>query len=315
MVFSWFVFFATAIFLIGRFDELVYRLPTISQLLSTQSIVGLVVTLSLVKILHELGHALACRRCGGDCFEIGVILLAFIPTLYCNVTDAWTFPEKWKRLLVSYAGIHIELWLACLAAIGWFLTEPGLVNAILFNVMLLCSLNTLLINWKSIVTLRRILHPFRLVGTAKSEFCCPRTMVFVCQLSLFRIAATGADQSIDPDVLNSVDALSLVRGSVYFLHVVSFYEKHRPSPNWAVVCDARLSGNDDKDNHGTPQGKIASRSFQSCQGRVPYCLCHVSASVRLLGAATKLRLVQPGCGGRTTQAGVRALVWKPAVRG
>lgn len=132
--------------MLGHFDHVAARLPTISQILSTRGLLLMAVTLSGIKVLHELGHAMACRRCGGECFEIGVILLAFIPTLYCNVSDAWTFPEKWKRLLVSFGGIYIEILLATAAAIVWMNTGPGLLNAIMFNIVLLSSINTLLIN-------------------------------------------------------------------------------------------------------------------------------------------------------------------------
>ena len=134
------------VFALGHLDHLASRIPTISQFLSTQSLISLVVLLSIVKVLHELGHAMACRRCGGECFEIGLILLAFIPTLYCNVTDAWTFPERWKRLLVSFGGIYIEIILATIALIIWMLTGPSFLNAMMFNVVLLCSVNTLLVN-------------------------------------------------------------------------------------------------------------------------------------------------------------------------
>ena len=89
---------------------------------------------------------MACRRCGGECFEIGLILLAFIPTLYCNVTDAWTFPERWKRLLVSFGGVYVEIILATIALIIWMLTGPGFLNAMMFNIVLLCSVNTVLVN-------------------------------------------------------------------------------------------------------------------------------------------------------------------------
>lgn len=106
----------------------------------------MVLTIAAIKILHELGHAMACRRFGGECFEIGVILLAFIPTLYCNVSDAWTFRERWKRIMVSFAGMYVEIGLAAIAAVLWLATPPGLLNALLFNVVLLCSVNTLLVN-------------------------------------------------------------------------------------------------------------------------------------------------------------------------
>ncbi len=134
------------VFMIGHFEEIESKIPTIEQLLSSQGIIGLILMLAIIKVLHEIGHALSCQRYGGECFEIGLILLAFIPTLYCNVTDAWTFPERWKRIMVSFAGVYVEICLAALAAIGWFLTDPGLLNAMLFNIVALCSLNTLLVN-------------------------------------------------------------------------------------------------------------------------------------------------------------------------
>ncbi|MDG2013457.1 MAG: HlyD family efflux transporter periplasmic adaptor subunit [Pirellulaceae bacterium] len=134
------------LFLLGHFEEVNQRLPAISQLLSKQGIVSLVITMAIIKIIHEFGHALACQRYGGECFEIGVILLALIPTLYCNVSDAWTLPERSKRIMISAAGIYFEVVLAALAALTWFCTTPGLMNAISFNVVLLCSVNTILIN-------------------------------------------------------------------------------------------------------------------------------------------------------------------------
>ena len=130
----------------GHFEDVVAKLPAIEQLLSTRGLIGLVVTISIIKILHEMGHALACRRFGGECHEIGVILLALIPTLYCNVSDAWTFRSRWKRMMVSFAGMYVEICLATIAAVIWLWTPPSIVNAVCFNVMLLCSVNTLLVN-------------------------------------------------------------------------------------------------------------------------------------------------------------------------
>ena len=134
------------LFLLGNFESVAQRIPTIETFLSAQGILALVLTLAIVKILHEVGHALACRRYGGECFEIGVMLLALIPTLYCNVSDAWTIKERWKRMMVSFAGMYVEICLAALAAVFWFLTPPGLLNAMLFNVVLFCSVNTILVN-------------------------------------------------------------------------------------------------------------------------------------------------------------------------
>ena len=108
--------------------------------------VWLAVTLAAAKVLHELGHALTCIRLGGQCRELGLMLLVFTPCLYCDVSDAWTFPNKWQRIAVSAAGIIVEITLAALAALLWCFSPSGLVHALAFNVMVVCSVSTLLFN-------------------------------------------------------------------------------------------------------------------------------------------------------------------------
>ena len=34
-------------------------------------------SLALIKVLHEMGHALACKHFGGECHELGLMLLVF----------------------------------------------------------------------------------------------------------------------------------------------------------------------------------------------------------------------------------------------
>ena len=79
----------------------------------------------LVTVAHEFGHGLTCKRFGGEVHELGFLLLLLQPCLYCNVSDAWLFPEKSKRLLVSFAGPYFELFLWALAALTWRLTDSG----------------------------------------------------------------------------------------------------------------------------------------------------------------------------------------------
>jgi putative peptide zinc metalloprotease protein len=126
--------------------ELSLRLPEFERFLSGKNVALLLVTLAVVKILHELGHALACRRFGGECHEIGPMLLMFTPCLYCNVTDAWMLPNKWHRAAVAAAGIYVELALAAIATFLWWWSEPGVFNALCLDVMVVCSASTLLFN-------------------------------------------------------------------------------------------------------------------------------------------------------------------------
>ena len=64
--------------------------------------------------LHEFAHGLTCRYFGGAVHEIGFLLIYFQPAFYCNVSDAWLFLEKSKRLWVAFAGPYFELFVLSL---------------------------------------------------------------------------------------------------------------------------------------------------------------------------------------------------------
>lgn len=81
-------------------------------------------TILFIIAAHEFAHGLACKHFGGQVHEIGFMLLYFQPAFYCNISDAWLFPEKSKRLWVSFAGAYFELFLWALATLVWRLTDP-----------------------------------------------------------------------------------------------------------------------------------------------------------------------------------------------
>jgi putative peptide zinc metalloprotease protein len=126
------------------------RLP--SEILAMHEYFGpgnwllLALTLATTKILHEFGHALTCRRCGGECHEIGVMLLVLTPCLYCDVSDSWLLPSKWQRAAIAAGGMYVEVMLASLAALVWAHTIPGTLHYLALQVMLICSASTLLFN-------------------------------------------------------------------------------------------------------------------------------------------------------------------------
>jgi len=71
-----------------------------------QSLLLAWVTVILVIVAHEFAHGLTCRHFCGAVQELGFILIYFQPTFFCNVSDAWLFPEKSKRMWVSFAGAY-----------------------------------------------------------------------------------------------------------------------------------------------------------------------------------------------------------------
>ena len=67
--------------------------------------------MAVVKVLHEFGHGLSCKHFGGECHEMGFMLLVFTPALYCNVSDSWMLPNKYARAAIGaiLVGVGITL--------------------------------------------------------------------------------------------------------------------------------------------------------------------------------------------------------------
>lgn len=110
-------------------------------------VIGLVAIFGMVKSCHELGHALACRYHRAECHEIGLMFLVFMPCLYCDTTDSWKLPSRWRRAGIAAAGIYIELCFAMLAAVLWLVTlETSPVHYWAANVMMICTISSFLVN-------------------------------------------------------------------------------------------------------------------------------------------------------------------------
>ncbi len=121
---------ALAIVLV-RFDLVVSSLPDAESFFGAREIVLFFVAMGLIKVLHEIGHGLTCLRLGGECHEMGLMLLVFAPCLYCDVSDSWLLESKWRRIAVAAAGIVVELTLAALATFAWALQRARSVSCVL----------------------------------------------------------------------------------------------------------------------------------------------------------------------------------------
>lgn len=149
----WFVFFSVALWsaallLIAlHFQTFTDKLPSYHEFFTFKNVMLLWVALGAVKIIHEFGHGLSCKAYGGEVHEMGLLFLVFSPCLYCNVSDAWTLPSKWKRIIISAAGIWVELCIAAIATFVWWNTpsNPG-INNMALSLMIVCSVSTVIFN-------------------------------------------------------------------------------------------------------------------------------------------------------------------------
>ncbi len=134
LYFSLLVIFLALIITISNWGDLGYSFRGLFHL---TTIVKLWVAFLLIALVHELGHALTCKYFGGEVSEMGFLLIYFQPAFFTNVSDAWMFKEKKKKLLVSWAGIYIHLFLWAGATLLWRITDlETQLNSFLFVVMI-----------------------------------------------------------------------------------------------------------------------------------------------------------------------------------
>lgn len=128
------------VILVHRWHDFVGPLQTI---LIAKNLIGLWVLLIALKVIHEFGHAYACKRFGGCVPEMGAFFICFTPCAYVDASAAWGFDRRYQRIVVSLAGIYVESIVACLALLIWHVTGPSALNSYAHQVVTLASIVTI----------------------------------------------------------------------------------------------------------------------------------------------------------------------------
>ena len=121
---------------------------------SASDYVLLYISATVLIAIHELAHGFTCKHFGGEVHEIGAMMFYFDLAFFCNVNDAWTFPELKSRLWVTAAGSWIEMCIAGVAGVVWWVTEPGtLISDASLAVFLIGGFASVLLNMNPLVPL------------------------------------------------------------------------------------------------------------------------------------------------------------------
>ena len=140
MLFVWLAAFAFCFSLvIRRWSDFTNPL---SSMLATSNLVILWGLLLGLKIIHEFGHAYACRHYGAKVPEMGAFFLMGSPCAYMDASDSWNLPFRRQRLIVAMGGMYFESWFAMLGILVWSMTEPSLVNSIAQYTVVLSTIIT-----------------------------------------------------------------------------------------------------------------------------------------------------------------------------
>ncbi len=132
--------------LLTNFHDFIGRLPEFQQFFAFDNLLFMAGILIFTKSIHELGHGLMCKHFGGECHQIGLMLLVMTPAMYCDTSDSWILRNRWHRMAIGAAGMYVELCLAAVCTFVWWYTNPGWIHFLALNIMFLCSVSTLLFN-------------------------------------------------------------------------------------------------------------------------------------------------------------------------
>lgn len=130
-----------------NFQHFLSKLPDYHEFFNIKTLVYLWAALAVVKVIHEFGHGLSCKAFGGEVHEMGLLFLCLSPAMYCNVSDSWKMPNKWHRIIISFAGIYVELVIASIATwVWWHNPSSPFINHMALSVMVVCSVSTFVFN-------------------------------------------------------------------------------------------------------------------------------------------------------------------------
>ncbi len=124
-----------------------------------QDLLRFVVLFVGLKVVHEMGHALAyrvmCLREGHEPgpIRMGVAIFALTPFPFTDVTGAWRLRSKWRRAAIGAGGIYFEIGATALLTIFWGLTTSGPLQVTIFQVAILTAFTTILFNLNPAVKL------------------------------------------------------------------------------------------------------------------------------------------------------------------
>ena len=107
----------------------------------------------LLKIPHELGHALVARRFNVHLSGCGLIFIGLFPLPFVDCSNADLQANRGQRIKISLAGVFVDLLIAMTAFILWHQSSGEFLRTLYFNVFLFSSLNSLLFNGNPLIKL------------------------------------------------------------------------------------------------------------------------------------------------------------------
>jgi putative peptide zinc metalloprotease protein len=183
---------------------------------------------TLIKVIHEFGHAFAAKSFGLHVPRMGIAFLLFFPCMYCDTTDAWKLADRKQRMAIGAAGILTELTLAIIATYIWYFSQAGIVNSLAFYLLVISTVSTVLFNGNPLMKFDGY---FILMDYLRKPNLASRSSAYVKYLFMNRVLGlsevANPARSSEENVLLSAYGVSafIYRFFLYFGIVVGIYSR------------------------------------------------------------------------------------------
>lgn len=137
----WLIGFAIAGLLIAsKWTEFTSDLASV---LAVQNIPLILITMSVLKLWHELGHGYACRHYGVAVPNAGILFMIGTPLAFMDATGSWSLSKRSQRQVINLAGIYFEMMIAIIATFVWAFSTNDFVRSIAHFTLLVSSVTTI----------------------------------------------------------------------------------------------------------------------------------------------------------------------------
>ncbi|MGZ4821640.1 MAG: efflux RND transporter periplasmic adaptor subunit, partial [Terriglobales bacterium] len=102
----------------------------------------------LLGAIHETAHGLTCKHFGGEVHRMGAMLVYMTPCIFCDVSQAWVYGDRWERMLTVFFGVWSEIVVCTYASVIWWVTAPGtFLHDACYLIILAGGIFCVLVNW------------------------------------------------------------------------------------------------------------------------------------------------------------------------
>ena len=183
----------------------IHNLPVLWSLLVT------------LKIVHEFGHAYACKVLGGKVPEMGAFFIVFTPCAYVDASASWGFTSKFHRVLVALGGMYFESIVAMLALVVWAFTGPGIIHSAAQHAVVLSTIVTIGFNINPLMKYDGYYIVSDLLGMPDLRNQAQIEWTSLCKRVLFGIKTTTTDSTRKRNALACFGfAMSIYKVTVVF---------------------------------------------------------------------------------------------------